>query len=447
MEVSEEKLQEYSRRLLLARMRLLCTNGFYGLLLMHVGFGLTDQVEHCGYGSDKISFNPAFLEQISDSELDYALMHEILHIVLRHGTRQGELEPERYNIACDIVVNSNIIKSNGMKEKSITLNSCGGVQPHTAPDGREGYLFTAEELYTLVPPPNGAPIKGPGSKAQSKRSRRGKQADSSDAAATGDGSGNWAKGRAQRESIRAGNPQGGWDDHGHAGETESDDTLRDVWMKRFQDACEAISIRDPSNSSGLLPAFAERMLEELRKPQTDWRTILTEFVQEEITDYSFTPPDRRFADGPFFLPDFNEKDDKVEDVLFMIDTSASMSDDMITAAYSEIKGAIDQFNGKLQGWLGFFDAAVIEPQPFADEDEFRLIRPSGGGGTDFQIIFEYVAEHMTEKPPVSIIILTDGYAPFPKERLANGIPVLWLLNNEDVTPPWGKIARIKVQHE
>lgn len=128
----------------------------------------------------------------------------------------------------------------------------------------------------------------------------------------------------------------------------------------------------------------------------------------------------------------------------MIDTSGSMSDEMITVAYSEVKGAIDQYDGKLRGWLGFFDAAIIEPKPFANEEEFRVIKPAGGGGTDFQIIFEYVHEHMNDKPPASIIILTDGYAPFPKEHLAMGIPVLWLLNNEDVTPTWGKIARITI---
>ena len=160
-------------------------------------------------------------------------------------------------------------------------------------------------------------------------------------------------------------------------------------------------------------------------------------------DYSFSPPDRRFDESPFFLPDFNGKEDMVEDILFMIDTSGSMSDKMITAAYSEIKGAIDQFDGKLKGWLGFFDAAIIEPKPFSNEDELRIIRPAGGGGTDFQIIFEYVHQHM-EKPPASIIILTDGFAPFPQEKLAMGIPVLWLLNNETVEPPWGKVARISI---
>jgi predicted metal-dependent peptidase len=133
----------------------------------------------------------------------------------------------------------------------------------------------------------------------------------------------------------------------------------------------------------------------------------------------------------------------VENILFMIDTSGSMSDTMITEAYSEIKGAIDQFDGKLQGWLGFFDAVVVEPQPFENEEEFSIIRPIGGGGTSFDIIFDYVKENMMAEPPASIVILTDGYAPFPEEEQAMGIPVLWIINNEDVTPEWGKVARIK----
>jgi predicted metal-dependent peptidase len=128
----------------------------------------------------------------------------------------------------------------------------------------------------------------------------------------------------------------------------------------------------------------------------------------------------------------------------MIDTSGSMSDDMITAAYSEIKGAIDQFDGKLQGLIGFFDAAIVKPVPFSDVTDITRVKPVGGGGTSFKIIFDYINEFMRDNPPKSIIILTDGYAPFPKESITNNIPVLWLLNNELVSPPWGKVARIKV---
>lgn len=187
---------------------------------------------------------------------------------------------------------------------------------------------------------------------------------------------------------------------------------------------------------------AERLINELKKPVIDWRTVLNDFVQEEITDYSFAPPDKRMEDCPFFLPDFNEKDENVKDILFMVDTSGSMSDEAITECYSEIYGAIQQFNGRLQGKLGFFDAVVVEPIAFEDEEEFKIIRPIGGGGTSFDVIFQYVNEQMQNEPPVSIVILTDGYAPFPNEKDANGIPVLWIINNKEVDPPWGKVARL-----
>ena len=440
MDVPADKMREYTRRILLARMELLLKNGFYGLLLMHVGFALTDAVENACTAKDKngekICFNPAFLEGISDSELLYAMEHEVLHLALRHGSRGEAYAPERFNIACDIVVNSNILQSNGMDEESITLRNFGGVQRHQAPNGREGYEFTAEELYDLIPDPNGDPIKGPGSKASGHSSSRSDKRKDDDV--------KQEKGRAQKKKGSGGG--GGWDEHNAASaETEEDSIMRAVWVQRIVNAAEAMEIREKSNGRGTVPAFAARMLRELRKPQTDWRTILNDFVQEDICDYSFSPPDRRFDESPFFLPDFNEKEETVRKILFMIDTSGSMNDAMITAAFSEVKGAIDQFNGKLKGWLGFFDAAVIEPQPFESEEEFRIIRAYGGGGTDFQIIFEYVSQHMAEDPPASIIILTDGYAPFPQEQLAMGIPVLWLLNNEEVEPPWGKVARIKVE--
>lgn len=315
MVLSDEKIKGYVKRLLMSRMRVLCTNGFYGLLIMHVSFALDEGCPTAVTDGKKIYFNPEYLDRISDDELDSILMHEIEHVVLQH---------------C----------------------SCNG-----------------------------------------------------------DGEGEF---------------------------------LQDVWMKRFEDACEAVMIRDPNNQREMLPAFARRYLNELKKPQTDWKTILNGFIQEEIADYSFMPPDRRMDDGDFFLPDFNDKEEIVTDVLFMIDTSASMSDDMITAAYSEVKGAIDQFDGKLKGWLGFFDAAVVEPQPIVDEGSFQIIRPVGGGGTDFMVVFNYVRDNMQDGLPACIIILTDGYAPFPRESVAMGIPVLWLLNNEAVKPDWGKVARIVV---
>lgn len=445
MALSESKIKGCIKRLLLSRMRILYNHGFYGLLLMHMIYAVSEEIETACTDGVRITFGIDFLDSLSDSELDFVMMHEILHVVLQHCFRGDVEDPETYNIAADIVVNSNIMLENGMKASSITLSKYG-TSMHVAPDGKEGHEYTAEQVYAMLPKNlnkkgnNNLNKKGnnksPGSAVGGAKKENIKGNNKSPGSAVG---------RAKKEiSKEQHQPVRVWDDHSRWGKYEEDDTLRDVWVKRFEDAAEAIKIRDPSNARGLLPAFAERILKELKKTQTDWRTILNDFIQEEVVDYSFAPPDRRFDDSPFFLPDFNGKEDRVEDILFMIDTSGSMSDDMIVAAYSEVKGAIDQFNGKLKGWLGFFDAAIIKPQPFSDENEFKTIKPAGGGGTDFQIIFEYVFHHMSDKLPASIIILSDGDAPFPLEKLAGGIPVLWLLNNEEVNPPWGKVARITV---
>ena len=87
----------------------------------------------------------------------------------------------------------------------------------------------------------------------------------------------------------------------------------------------------------------------------------------------------------------------------------------------------------------------MPPKPFSSEDDILAIRPFGGGGTDFDIIFDYVTTHMLNKNVASIIILTDGFATFPKEEKAAGIPVLWMINNDMVKPPWGKTVRTHTQ--
>ena len=461
MVVSDEKKKEYIKRILISRMRILCNNGFYGLLLMHMDFSLDENCRTVATDGKRIVFSPDFLDKLNDAELDFVMMHEIIHVVLQHCLRRDNRNEEHFDKACDIVVNSNILLSNNNDTKSITLREYGE-SVHLAPDGKEGYNYTAEQVYGMfgilgnkkeesedigyLPDEEADDEGGEDSEEISKKSKRQVRSFKKRGSKT-DGSGggvSFAHGRAIKNQGAASDNGRSWDDHTRWGTYEDDDMLRDVWVKRFEDACEAISISDASNCRGLLPAFAKRMLDELHKPQTDWRTILNDFVQEEIVDYSFTPPDRRFDNSHFYLPDFNDKDYIPQDILFMIDTSGSMSNKMISAAYYEVKGAIDQFGGKLTGWLGFFDAAIIEPVPFESEEEFRIIKPAGGGGTDFLIIFEYVEQYMKDNPPVCIIILTDGYAPFPDETSAMGIPVLWLLNNESVNPPWGKTARIKI---
>ncbi len=448
------------KRLQNARLSLLSKHPFYALLLMHMKFALDLSCETAYTDGERVAFHPRFLQELSDRELEFVLMHEVLHTALGHPFRHKKgYKTDAFNKACDIVVNSNILYSCNMDKKYITLRN-GGEVMHLTPDGDEGYLHSVEQVYEKLllqktkkqkrkkPQNAGSGDKGGGTKGEGEDDKAQEASDELGAliasikAQTAERA--KARGNEEREKDGGGKNDEPIDDHSfwQEGEDEEVNSQRQTWLERMIAATDIIDQRESGKGCGLLPMAVKRELDKLKEATLDWRTILNDFVQEEICDYSFSPPDKRMDECPFFLPDFNEKEETVKDILFMVDTSGSMSDGQITECYSEILGAIRQFGGKLQGLLGFFDAVVVEPTPFENEDEFRIIRPKGGGGTSFEIIFEYVEKKMADNPPVSIVILTDGCAPFPKEARTNGIPVLWIINNGEVTPPWGKIARI-----
>ena len=547
-------------RLQAARMDVVVKQPFFGVLLMNFRMALDKSTSTSYTDGVRLSFNPDFLNSLSDTELELVMMHEVLHAALGHPFRvQADYELDLYDLACDIVVNSNILHCFGGDVKKITIKQFGTL-PHKTPSGKEGHECTVEEVYNELLKASGRAKKKkrrPGKvtgngvesksnaeietdsdlddadkseenndssddlsqdedskdeneeeedsentdegdkerkKSSSKDSGSGKEKSKEKTKKSGKGNGGGNNTDTKNTSGKGGKDQGvgdssvsvapmsieeikaailkrnkaivealveqglnplsepnddhsfanselQFDDHTFWEGDDEDGSQRDTWCDRVINTDKIVSSLG-SKGRGTVPMCAKRLIEELKKPHLDWKTILIDFIQEEICDYSFAPPDRRMEDSPFFLPDFNEKDEAVKDILFMIDTSGSMSDDEITECYSEIYGAIQQFNGRLQGMLGFFDAVVVEPVAFEDEDEFKIIRPKGGGGTSFHAIFEYIKEKMEDKLPTSIIILTDGYAPYPKIEDAMGIPVLWIINNEEVDPPWGKVVRL-----
>ena len=384
----QSSMKEYQRRLLLARIRILTNYGFYGIMLENMAFGLDPGCDTAYTDGSKICFSPKFMESLSDMELDFVLMHEVMHVALKHCNRGLKYNQELFNIACDIVVNSNILKSKGMNLDAIKVN--GNISMHQI-EGKEGYLFTAEEVYEKLLK-NGNIISALGFDDHSK----------------------WEMDKEREDDVNA----------------------KIIAIKDMEDRAH----QNGKPGVGSIPAGVERLVKELKESRVNWRELLNEFIEFEINDYTFTPPDRRY-DAEFFMPSFSEMDENLEDVLFMVDTSGSMSIEDITLVYSEINGAIQAFDGRLKGLIGFFDSKVYEPISFDSSIDLKNIIPKGGGGTSFHNVFRYVMQ--MENKPKYLIILTDGYASFPKEEEKGNIPLLWLLTNDEVKPPYGKVAIMK----
>lgn len=56
-----------------------------------------------------LEYNPTYLATLSPHQQAAVLEHELRHILHRHPERQGARDPERWNIACDMAINSHIV--------------------------------------------------------------------------------------------------------------------------------------------------------------------------------------------------------------------------------------------------------------------------------------------------------------------------------------------------
>ncbi len=417
--LSREQLQQIVTRVQAARIRLLNTQPFYAVLLMYLKFAVDFACPTLYTDGERIAFNPYFLEDLTDSELEFALMHETLHVALGHCRTELNADKEdhdRFNVACDIVINSNVKYSRNMDPQSITLR--GKEAMHTV-GGKEGYLFDAEEVYKMLP---------------------------KCAAYSKDNGGVGSQKSPKGAPIL---PQP-FDDHSFWKRDGGREDEEEEWKDRMVKATELAKAVEESNEErfggagcGKVPATVARLVKKWLSPQTDWRTLLANFVQEEINDYSFSPPDRRY-DGPFFLPDLGAKEDRIRNVVFLVDTSGSMTRGMIERAFSEIKGAIEQFDGRLTGFIGAGDTQVRELIPFDETASVMDVVPVGGGGTDFEQPIRFVIDEMRDEPPSCIVYVTDGYCDFPPQSITQGVPLLWLITT-DVKPPWGRVAYVSAE--
>ena len=433
--MTEQRKRRLKQKIQHARERLMESDPFFALLLMYLKFVAVPEMKKMSTNGQCIYFSPDFVDKLYEHELDFVLCHQIMHIIYGHIFRPFDLAGDDYHFACDILVNANLCSYDFASSRFSHLGDIHYKIPGQDINPAEK---TAEEIYGLLPY---------NIYMFDERTRSRFLIDNDlmwDKDAT-EISGEIIIDIPKQSSILRDGLiiesfcEGDLTDGGCG----SDDGLKEEWKGRVALVAKSILSEDTNSiGAGNVPEFVKRMIEKMGKPSIDWKNILNNFLQECICDYSFSPPDRRFLDTGFFLPDFNEKDFVSKEILFMVDTSGSVNDEDLAKVYSEIKGAIEQFGGKLTGRLGFFDADVIPPIPFDSISDLMRIIPYGGGGTDFTVIFDYIRNNYNNELPSCVVIFTDGYGPYPAETETRGIPILWIINNLRITPPFGRTVRL-----
>jgi predicted metal-dependent peptidase len=192
------------------------------------------------------------------------------------------------------------------------------------------------------------------------------------------------------------------------------------------------------DGAGNLPAGVKRLIQELTEPQMNWRELLRMQLESTIkSDYTWMRASRKGWHMDAVMPGM--KVDPMIDIAVALDASGSISETMLKDFLGEIQGIMDSFPAyKIHVFT--FDTEAYNPAQYDSDnlDDICDYEVKGGGGTDFDAIYNYLKAEEIE--PKRLVVFTDGY-PFGSWGDENYADTVWILHGTTtIEPPWGQYA-------
>ena len=348
-------------QLIRARISLLLQQPFWGTLASRLILkDATDDTDNSGTkwcttaatDGRYLYYNRDFISKLNKQECIFLVAHEVEHTVYDHMSRRGSRKAKLWNAAADYVINYELHEHRVGKmpdPKTSGIQACF--------DSKYKGMFT-EEVYELL-------LKDPDKNF----------------------------------------PE--FDIHMEPGDGKGEPMTGEELRSLGNEIRAAVMQAAIASNTGNTPAGVKRMLKDLTEPQMDWREILNMKMQSMFkNDYTWMRCSRKSQASGIFLPATRE-DTRIE-VAIAIDSSGSISDEMIRDFIGEVKGIMLQFNDfKIRMWCS--DTKVYNEQLYTPDniDEIDDYEVMGRGGNDFNCNWDYMKEH--DIVPERFIHFTDGY--------------------------------------
>jgi predicted metal-dependent peptidase len=187
---------------------------------------------------------------------------------------------------------------------------------------------------------------------------------------------------------------------------------------------------------GTVPGGWLRWAESVLPSRIDWRRVLAAEVRSAIayvagkTDYSYARPSRRAHLQPdIVLPRLVRP---IPEIAIVCDTSGSMHERLLARALAEVEAVLTR-TGLRQSQLRVLavDTVVQTARRVSRAAQVEL---AGGGGTDMGAGID-AAANLRPRPSV-IIVLTDGYTPWPNSPPPGTRVVVGVLSEGPRMPHW-----------
>lgn len=348
-----------------------------------------------------------------------AILHEALHILFDHHGRRGWREMRRWNFAADMEINR-ILREAGFEfPKNFTpiFAEAFGLPPD----------LTAEQYYDLLPESAGE---------------------------TGTTEDQKFPGCGQPDGDGAGAPQG-WEQEADkadevvgqsAGEQRA---MRRATAQRVRE--EAMKPRRGGKRVGSIPAGLQVWAAiELTPPTVRWQAILASRIRSAVSsrsgadDYTRTRMSRRstamvVSGRGAILPALRSPQ---PEVAVVVDLSGSMAGRPAMAALAEAWGVVKALGLPVRGYA--VDTQVHAVAVIRQREDLEKLN-HGGGGTDMR---EGIRAADRSRPDV-IVLLTDGYTPWPAEDEMPRAKLVVGVIGPDIEVPahLGRVVRIPVDEE
>jgi len=351
-------------RITQSRVRLLLTKPFFGQLATRLRIeDASSYIPTAATDGRRFLYNIDFINRLSDPELDFLVGHEVLHVVYDHMEARGERDKMVYNAAADYNINMTLVEHHiGEPIKQESLD--GG---QMCLDWKYRGLNSYEIYDKLIE--DGAGQSG-----------------------------------GMDVHLEVGDSNDDADGQGGQGGNQKVQ-MSEEEKKALKDEIKQAVIQAAQSAGPDVPESVKRMISELISPRMDWRDVLRTQLESSLrSDFTFMRPSKR--SGEVIFPGMN-KDEELNIAVFL-DTSGSISKDMLRDFLSEVQGIMDQYQSyKIH--IAQFDTNVYAPDTFTSDDgrsmnEYEI---TGGGGTDFEVVYNYMAQEGIE--PDQMVMFTDGY--------------------------------------
>jgi predicted metal-dependent peptidase len=402
--------EQIETKLAAARTKLILDKPFLGALVMRLPMQAANADWCLATATDarKFYYNPEFIDQLSLDETQFMLAHEALHCALSHFARRQHRTKLHWDMACDYAINPLLI-ADGLRPPpgSLFLPQFEGM--------------TAEEIYPCLDEKHDE--KPLDNHLYDQENTRGSGSGETEREVSNKDDSTDTQNQGDKNSNRR-NGTGATDSQPPPLSPDEAETLNIQWQQRLAGAAQQ------AMQAGKLDGAMARMVDHLLQPQLPWRLLLARYMTAVARDdFSYMRPSRR--EGEFILPSLRSS--QIE-LVVALDSSGSIQDDEIGEFLSEINALKGQMRARIS--LLACDSAIAEGAPWVYEawEDFQLpAKITGGGGTSFEPVFEWIAAQGPR--PDLLVYFTDAQGAFPAR--APHYPVIWLVKGKQGVP-WGQ---------